>query len=83
MKIEEGCFAHKNARFSEVDKILTLAQVNNVEVDYDNKDMEICYIFENKYGQRFSSIMHEHAQKTDCSVIEYNDQGGHISFGKI
>ena len=36
-----------------------------------------------KYGQRFSSIMYERARKTDCSVIEYIDKDGHISFGKI
>lgn len=70
-----------------MDYILTLAQVylivNNWQEEYDNKNAEIFVIHENKYGQRFSSIMYGCAQKTDSSVIEYTDQGGHISFGKI
>lgn len=88
VKIAEGYFSQKNtAKASDVDNILTLARVyfivNNCQEDYDNRNVEIFYIFENKYGQRFSSIMYERARKTDCSVIEYTDQGGHICFGKI
>ena len=40
-------------------------------------------VFENKYGKRFSSIMYEQTRKTQCSVIEYTNQGGYISFGQI
>ena len=47
------------------------------------KTQKFFFIYENKYGQRFISIMYERARKTDSSVIEYNDRGGHISFGKI
>lgn len=88
IKIAEGYFSQQNtAKSSDVDNILTLAQVylivNNWHEEYDNKNAEIFFIHENKYGQRFSSIMYERARKTDSSVIEYTDQGGHISFGKI
>ena len=83
-----GYFSQQNtAKSSDVDNILTLAQVylivNNWQEEYDNKNAEIFFIHENKYGQRFSSIMYERARKIDSSVIEYTDQGGHISFGKI
>lgn len=88
VKIAEGYFSQKNtAKAPDVDNILTLARVyfivNNCQEDYDNRNVEIFYIFENKYGQRFSSIMYERARKTDCSVIEYTDESGHICFGKI
>ena len=88
IKIAEGYFSLQNtAKSSDVDNILTLAQVylivNNWQEEYDNKNAEIFFIHENKYGQRFSSIMYERARKTDSSVTEYTDQGAHISFGKI
>ena len=69
-----------------MDNILSLARVylavNNCQEKYD-KNAEMFFIYENNYGQRFSRIMYECARKTDSSVIEYTDQGGHISFGKI
>ena len=75
VKIAEGYFSQKNtAKASDVDNILTLVRVyfivNNCQEDYDNRNV-IFYMYENKYGQRFNSIMFERARKTDCCVTEY------------
>ena len=70
-----------------MDNIPTMARVyfivNNCQEGYDNKNLQIFYISENKYGQRFSSIMYEWTRKTDCSVSEYINQGGYISSAQI